>query len=79
MHQINHLEPSKLPVRQKGWVKLAFGVKYFSSVARWVEGGDWVRRWIIWEISDSGREVIALVKLGAWVEGTYADLPLYEL
>ena len=54
IHQINHLDPSKLPVRQNGCVKLALGVKYFSKVARWVEGGDWVRRWMIWGISVSG-------------------------
>lgn len=53
MHHINHLLPSKLPVRQNGCVKLALGRKYFSSVARWVEGGDWVRRWITCGISVS--------------------------
>ena len=42
-HQINHLLPSKLPVRQKGCVNEALGVKYFSRVVRWVVGGDWVR------------------------------------
>ena len=59
MHHINHLLPSKLPVRQNGCVKEAEGVKYFSMVLRWVEGGDCVRRWIIWGISASV----------AWVSG----------
>lgn len=35
-------------------MKLAFGVKYFSRVARWREGGDCVRRWIMWGISEAG-------------------------
>ena len=59
MHHINHLLPSKLPVRQNGCVKEAEGVKYFSMVLRWVEGGDCVRRWIIRGISASV----------AWVSG----------
>lgn len=54
MHHINHLLPSKLPVRQKGCVKEAEGVKYVSRVLRWVEGGDCVRRWITWGISACG-------------------------
>lgn len=29
-------------------------MKYFSMVARWVVGGDCVRRWIMWEISAGG-------------------------
>ena len=53
IHHINHLLPSKLPVRQKGCVKLALGVKYLSMVARWREGGDCVRRWIMWGISEA--------------------------
>ena len=40
---INHLDPLKLPVRQKGCVKDAVGVKYFSTVARCFSGGDWQR------------------------------------
>ncbi len=51
MHQISHRLPSKLPVRQKGCVKEALGVKYFSIVARWVLGGDCVRAWMMWGIS----------------------------
>ena len=54
IHHINHLLPSKLPVRQNGCVKEAEGVKYVSRVLRWVEGGDCVRRWMIWGISASG-------------------------
>ena len=61
MHHINHLLPSKLPVRQNGCVKEAEGVKYFSMVLRWVEGGDCVRRWIIWGISAS------VVWVSGWV------------
>ena len=53
IHHINHLLPSKLPVRQNGWVKEAEGVKYVSRVLRWVEGGDCVKRWITWGISAS--------------------------
>ena len=53
IHHINHLLPSKLPVRQSGCVNEAEGVKYFSMVLRWVEGGDCVRRWITWGISAS--------------------------
>ena len=59
IHHINHLLPSKLPVRQNGCVKEAEGVKYFSMVLRWVEGGDCVKRWITWGISASV----------AWVSG----------
>lgn len=51
MHQISHLLPSKLPVRHKGCVKEALGVKYFSIVARWMLGGDCVRAWMMWGIS----------------------------
>ena len=46
MHHISHLLPSNDPVRQMGCVKEAEVVKYFSRVARWVEGEDWVSRWI---------------------------------
>lgn len=53
IHHISHRLPSKLPVRQNGCVKEAEGVKYFSRVWRWVEGGDCVRRRITWGISDS--------------------------
>ena len=56
IHHISQRLRSKEPVRQKGCVKLAFGRKYFSRVARWVDGGDWVRRWTIWGISVSGFE-----------------------
>lgn len=44
MHQMSHRLPSKLPVRQQGCVNEAEGVKYFSIVARWVDGADWVNR-----------------------------------
>lgn len=68
IHQISHLEPSKLPVRQKGCVNDALGVKYFSMVARWVEGGLCVSRWIIWGISVSGCRESGSVWVMVWRE-----------
>lgn len=53
IHHISHRLPSKLPVRQKGWVNEAEGVKYFSIVARWVDGVDWVNRRITRGISEA--------------------------
>lgn len=41
MHQINHREPLKLPVRHMGCVKDANGVKYFSMAARCFDGAAW--------------------------------------
>ena len=73
MHHINHLLPSKLPVRQKGCVKEAEGVKYVSRVLRWVEGGDCVRRWITWGISASVlglAEGVCIVDDGAGLRGS---------
>ena len=55
MFQISHLDPLKLPVRQKGWVKEAVGVKYFSTVARCFSGGDWQRSWMTLGISLTDR------------------------
>lgn len=54
MHHISHLLPWNDPVRQNGCVKEADGVKYFSSVARWRDGGDCVRRWMTRRISWAG-------------------------
>lgn len=51
-------------MRQIGCVKLASGVKYFSRAARWVEGGDWVRRCIIWGISEAVGEREVSWRLG---------------
>lgn len=65
MTHINHLEPLKLPVRQNGCVKEASGVKYFSIVARWIEGVDCVREWMTWEISPTG----PLVRVCGWGGG----------
>lgn len=56
MHQMNQREPVKEPVRQKGWMKEAEGVKYRSRVARCREGGVWVRLWITWGISETAEE-----------------------
>jgi hypothetical protein len=51
IHHTRKRDPGHFPVRQKGCVKDASGVKYFSMVARWRAGGDCVRRWIIVGIS----------------------------
>jgi hypothetical protein len=51
MRSISHRELLQLPVRQKGCVKDALGVKYVSTVSRWIEGGDCVRRCIMPGIS----------------------------
>ena len=73
IHHINHLLPSKLPVRQNGCVKEAEGVKYVSRVLRWVEGGDCVRRWITWGISASRGKLekgVRVVSDGADLRGS---------
>jgi hypothetical protein len=36
----SHRELFQLPVRQKGWMNEALGVKYVSTVSRWMDGGD---------------------------------------
>jgi hypothetical protein len=36
---MSHIEPAKLPVRQKGCVKEALGVKYVSIAFLWMAGG----------------------------------------
>ena len=50
-------------------------MKYFSSVLRWVEGGDCVRRWMIWGISASGGGKMLVSKgrfwIGDFVEGCF--------
>ena len=40
-------------------MKEALGVKYFSIVARWVEGGDCVRRCIMLGISVRGSSILS--------------------
>jgi hypothetical protein len=52
------LEFGHFPVRQNGWVNDASGLKYFSMVCRWVDGGDWVKRWITPAISLTGFSMI---------------------
>lgn len=51
MAAMSHLELLKLPVRQNGCVNEALGVKYSSTVSRWMDGGDCVSRWMIPGIS----------------------------
>lgn len=51
-------ECDQLPVRTKGCVNEAFGVKYLSMALCWVEGGDWVRRWMTWGISATGSSMV---------------------
>ena len=69
MHWISQRELAKEPVRQKGCVKLALGVKYFSMVACWAVGGDWVRRWITWAISVGGFSIVGEADLRLWFGG----------
>ena len=53
---MRNLEPSKLPVRQKGCVKAASGVKYVSIALRCADGGVCVSWRITPSISFAGLE-----------------------
>jgi len=65
MHQMSQREPLKEPVRQKGCVKEAEGVKYFSMVARWIEGAVWTSERIMCGISAAeGEKGVSWMRVG---------------
>ena len=68
------LEFGHFPVRQNGWVNDASTLKYFSMVFRWVDGGDWVKRWITSAISLTGFSMINCAAMDIRDRGVWCSM-----